>query len=130
MNYDEAKAVRMRQIQGGEVEPDDLQRAMAILSQPPPPRVKKPKAPTEPKQVRVPLKQYPDISNPWSLNGAQCEMLRLRSDGLSVEQTAEAMGRSARMVFLMMDKVLAAMVAGSVIAACIYWDRHVRGDAA
>jgi len=122
MTYDEAKALRMRQIQGGEVEPRKLQRALFILSQPEPE--------PEPARTSPAATEMRGISNPWGLTGREAASLDAVIQHGRAKTAAQAMGISHRTIELYFRSGRKKMGVTSLVSAAVLWDRHVRGDAA
>ncbi len=71
-----------------------------------------------------PRREIEKCENPWGLTAAQCEVMRLACDGLSMSQIADKTGVSKKTVGAHMFRLKEKMDAPSLVKAKAIWISH------
>lgn len=81
-------------------------------------------SPPKVKAAAKPRRDIPACQNPWGLTAAQCEVMRLACDGLSMSQIAERIGVSRKTVGAHMFRLKEKMDTPSLALAKAAWEKH------
>lgn len=135
MEHTEAVAIRLRQLHGKPVDPQDLAEALHVIqctrTHTKFSRTKGTREGRQEAAARVLAKPKPAAlppSNPWGLTEAQCAVLQKYSEGQTQQEIASESGLARKTVNTHIERCREKMNAVTSTRAAVLWDRFARGQ--